>query len=285
MNGIIDVGGGMRGVYTAGVYDYLLDHQIRFDYCIGVSAGSANMMSYLAGQRGRNKRFYVDYAGRRDYMSWSNFLRKGSYLDLDYIYSALSNSDGEDPVDYEAFLASPAQYVVVATNGLTGAPHYFTKSDTRKDGYEIVKASCALPIACKPYEIDGIPYFDGGVADPVPYRKALSDGCDRIVVLLTRPRDFVRGPQKPMRVAQRALRRYPKALESLKQRHIRYNEAVSELKRLEAEGKALLLAPADIDGMSTLTRNEMAMERLYGYGYQDAAKIAGFLESSNERES
>lgn len=277
MNGIIDVGGGMRGIYTAGIYDYLLDHNITFDYCIGVSAGSANLMSYLAGQRGRNRRFYLNYAGRRAYMSFSNMLCKGSYLDLDYIYSTLSNSDGEDPVDFEAFQASPAQYVVVATDANTGKPHYFTRNDLRKDGYEIVKASCALPIACRPYMVNGVPYFDGGVADPVPYQKALADGCDKLVVLLTRPRDFVRGPQKPMRMAEHALRHYPAAMESLRRRHIVYNEAVAEVKRLEGEGKALLLAPSDIDGMSTLTRNEMAMERLYGYGYQDGARIADFL--------
>ena len=135
MLGIIDVGGGMRGIYTAGIYDYLLDHQITFDYCLGVSAGSANLMSYLALQRGRNKRFYVDYADRREYMSLSNLLKKGSYLDMDYIYSTLSDSRGEDPVDYDAFSASPSQYVVVATDARTGLPHYFTRTDVKRDDY------------------------------------------------------------------------------------------------------------------------------------------------------
>ena len=187
MLGIIDVGGGMRGIYTAGIYDYLLDHQITFDYCLGVSAGSANLMSYLALQRGRNKRFYVDYADRREYMSLSNLLKKGSYLDMDYIYSTLSDSRGEDPVDYDAFSASPSQYVVVATDARTGLPHYFTRTDVKRDDYAIVKASCCLPIACKPYWVDGVPYFDGGVADPVPYRRALADGCSKLVVPSCRP--------------------------------------------------------------------------------------------------
>ena len=134
-----------------------------------------------------------------------------------------------------------------------------------------------MPIACRPYPVEGKPYFDGGVADPVPYRKALEDGCTRLVVVLTRPRDFRRPPQKHMGLARAMLRRYPAALEQLAKRHIRYNQAVDEIEALEAEGNVLLLAPRDIDGMSTLSKNEMAMERLYGYGYQDGAKAAAFL--------
>ena len=283
MTGIIDVGGGMRGVFTAGVYDYLLDHGVFFEYALGVSAGSANLMSYLAGQRGRSKRFYVNYSGRREYMSLGNLLRKGSYLDLDYIYSTLTNDGGEDPVDYDVFAARPGQYVVAATNAETGTCRFFTKADLPRNCYDVIKASCALPIACKPYRVDGVPYFDGGVADPVPYQKALDDGCSRMVVLLTRPRDFVRPPQKHMAAARRSLRAYPKALEALERRHIRYNEEVAAVKALEREGKALLLAPADIEGMSTLRVNELAMERLYGYGYQDGAKIAAFLTKGEGR--
>lgn len=277
MNGIIDVGGGLRGIYSAGIYDYLLDHGVRFDYCLGVSAGSANLVTYLAGQKGRCRRFYTRYALRREYMSLHNFVTKGSYLDLDYIYSTLSNTGGEDPIDYDAFAASPARMVVAATDARTGQPRYFTREDITRDHYEVIKASCALPIACRPYPVEGKPYFDGGVADPVPYRKALADGCTRLVVVLTRPRDFRRPPQKHMALARAMLRRYPAALEQLAKRHIRYNQAVDEIEALEAGGNVLLLAPRDIDGMSTLSRNEMAMERLYGYGYQDGARAAAFL--------
>ena len=277
MDGIIDVGGGMRGIYTAGIYDYLQDHEIHFPYCLGVSAGAANLVSYLAGQRGRNRRFYTQYAGRRAYMSLSNLLRKGSYVDVDYIYSTLSNANGEDPVDYAAFAASDAAYVAVATDARTGLPRYFTKADVQPNDFSVVKASCCLPLACKPYPVRGAPYFDGGVADPVPYRKALEDGCTRLVVLLTRPRDFQRPPLKHPKVIRAAMGAYPKAFAALERRHLVYNQQVAEVKQLEAQGKALLLAPADIDGISTLHRDTFAMERLYGYGYQDGAKIAAFL--------
>ena len=115
MTGIIDVGGGMRGAYTAGLYDYLLDHHITPEYCLGVSAGAANLASFLSGQRGRNHRFYMRYAARKEYMSFSNLMKTGSYVDLDYVYDVLSGSEGEDPWDYDAFAANPAPFVVVAT--------------------------------------------------------------------------------------------------------------------------------------------------------------------------
>ena len=277
MVGIVDVGGGMRGIYTAGVYDYLHDHGVKLDYCLGVSAGAANLVSYLSGQRGRNRRYYTDYANRPEYMSLGNFLKKGSYFDVDYIYSTLSDSHGEDPIDYAAFAENPTPYVVVATDAESGLPRYFTRADIHPDDFDVVKASCSLPIACKPYPVGGTPYFDGGVSDPVPYKKAFADGCDRVVVLLTRPKAFRRPPLSHPHAARMALRKYPNALEALLRRHLVYNQALDELAELERQGRALVLAPADIDGISTLRRNAMAMERLYGYGYQDGARLEAFL--------
>ena len=106
--GIIDVGGGLRGIYGAGVLDRCMEEGVRFDCCIGVSAGSANMSSYVAGQHGRNKPFYQDYSFRKEYMSVGNLVRKHSYLDLEYVYGALSNRGGENPLDYPAVVRSPA---------------------------------------------------------------------------------------------------------------------------------------------------------------------------------
>ena len=125
--------------------------------------------------------------------------------------------------------------------------------------------------------MNGRPYFDGGIADPVPYRRALEDGCSRVLVLLTRPRSFVRPPLKHTKIMAAAMTSYPKAWAALQRRHEVYNRQVAEVKELEAQGQALLLGPADIEGMSTLRHNDFAMERLYGYGYQDGRKAAAFL--------
>lgn len=118
--GIIDVGGGLRGIYGAGVLDRCMEEGVRFDCCIGVSAGSANMSSYVAGQHGRNKPFYQDYSFRKEYMSVGNLVRKHSYLDLEYVYGALSNRGGENPLDYPAVVRSPAELVIVAPDSTEG---------------------------------------------------------------------------------------------------------------------------------------------------------------------
>lgn len=174
--GIIDVGGGLRGIYGAGVFDFCLDKNIVFDVGIGVSAGSANVISYIAGQKKRNFMFYMEYSLRKEYMSFSNLLFKKSYLDLDYIYGTLSNSDGENPLDYESILKSKTEFVAVAVNAETGETVYFNKKDLLKDDYSVLKASCAIPLACHPYEVFSVPYFDGALGDNIPFEKAFEMG-------------------------------------------------------------------------------------------------------------
>lgn len=281
MLGIIDVGGGMRGSFTAGIYDYLNDQNVQpFDYLIGVSAGSGNMISYLAGQRGRNLRFYLDYAFRREYMSMHNMLRTGSYINLDYPYTFLSGPGGEDPVDLEAFNASSARYEAVVTDAATGDPVYYDKELLKDGNFDVIKASCAVPGACQPYPVLGKPGFDGGVADPVPYQRALSQGCDRIVLLLTRPAGYLRPPLDHQEVMEKALRRWPNAYGALLRRSARYNRDVAAVKELEGQGKALVIAPSDIGGMATLTKDKEAVERLYHMGYDQGPKLMEFIARS-----
>lgn len=280
MLGLIDVGGGMRGSFTAGIYDYLNDQNIQpFGYLIGVSAGSGNMVSYLARQRGRNLRFYLDYAFRREYMSMHNMLRTGSYINLDYPYTFLSGPGGEDPVDLAAFNADPARYEVVVTDAETGNPVYYDKKLLREGNFDPIKASCAVPGACQPYPVDGVPGFDGGVADPVPYKRALEQGCDRLVLLLTRPVDYLRPPLDHREVMEKALRRWPNAYGALLRRAERYNRDVEAVRELEREGKALVIAPSDIGDMKTLTKDKEAVERLYHMGYDQGPRLIEFVNS------
>lgn len=277
MLGIIDVGGGMRGAFTAGIYDYLMDQKVQpFDYLLGVSAGSANMITYLAGQRGRNLRSYVDYAFRKEYMSFHNALKSGSYIDLDYVYTTVSGPQGEDPVDLAAFNASPARYEAVVTDALTGEPVYYDKSELSGGDFSVIKASCCVPGACKPYPVHGRLGYDGGVSDPVPYRHALEMGCDRLVVLLTRPADYRRPALAHEDVMKAMLRRHPATYAALLRRAARYNRDVAEVKKLAQQGKALLVAPSDITGMATLTRDKEAIERLYHMGYDQGPQVLEF---------
>lgn len=277
MKGIIDVGGGNRGIYGAGVLDYCLDNGIKFDYFIGVSAGSANGASFLAGQRGRNYHFYQEFSFRREYMSLRNFVRRGSYINLDYIYGTLSNDGGAYPIDYETFINNPARMTVVATDAESGKPVYFDKSDVQKDHYEIFKASSCVPAVNRPYIFRDKAYFDGGISDPIPLRKALDEGCDRLVLILTRPKRFFRRARIDKRIARLLRQRYPKTAESMIKRSALYNAQLRTALRLEAEGKLLIVAPDDISGLKTLTKNHERLESLYQKGYTDAKAIKAYL--------
>ena len=275
--GVVDVGGGLRGIYAAGVFDYCMDKDIWFDLVIGVSAGSANGASYLARQRGRNFTFYTEYAMRKEYMGAKNSLTKRSYIDLDYVYGTLSNSDGEYPLDYQAMVDNPTEFLVVADNALTGSVKYFDKSDIAQDRYDIFKASSAIPFICRPYEVNGMPYYDGALGDPVPVEKAFQCGCDKVVVILTRPADVVRGPGKDGILADMIQHWYPFAAKKLRTRVERYNEGVALAKRYAEEGRALIISPDDISGVETLTRDRTALIQFYQKGYQDAQAISDFL--------
>lgn len=275
--GVVDVGGGLRGIYAAGVFDYCMEKGIDFDLCIGVSAGSANVASYLSGQRERNKQFYCEYAFRKQYMSVGNFLRTGSYIDMDYVYGTLCNTGGENPYDYAAFEKTDNELYVVATNAITGEAKYFDRSDISLDNYQILMASSSIPGVNKPYVIGDVPYFDGALSDPVPIKKAFDEGCDRVVLILTKPAEIPRTAGKDPRLARMIRRKYPKSAELLSGRAERYNSSVELAKQYEKEGKVCIVSPENTEGVTTLSRNIESLERLYQRGMRDAEKIQRWL--------
>ena len=274
---VIDVGGGMRGIYAAGVLDTCLENGINFDLGIGVSAGSANIASFLARQRGRNFVFYTNYALRKEYMGIFNFFFKRNYVNLDYAYGTLSNSDGEFPIDYPAMKSNHMDFLVVATNALTGEAKYFGKEDISQDNYDTLKASSTLPLVNQPYIIGGVPYFDGALSDPVPVKKAFEEGCERVVLLLTKPRDFRRVSLSDIKIAERIAKKYPAAAEGLKLRAERYNSSLELAEKYEKEGRLIIVAPDDTCGVDTLTRDKENLVRLYDKGLADGRSIVSFM--------
>ena len=275
--GIIDVGGGLRGIYGAGVLDRCLDEHIHFDCCIGVSAGGANMTSYVAGQRGRNKPFYDDYSFRKEYMSVKNLVQKHSYLDLGYVYATLSNDGGENPLDYPAMMADPAELCIVAENARTGQPRYFMKDELHRNDYRPLMASCCIPVIDQPTDIDGELYFDGGLADPVPLKKAFAMGCDHVAIILTKPIVPERNDARDQKLARLLRRKYPASAEGLAKRAERYNQAVRQALKLEQQGTVCLIAPDSTEGMSTLTKDKASLERMYQKGTRDAEKLVQWV--------
>ena len=277
--GMIDVGGGMRGAFGCGVMDRCLDDGIMVDYGIGVSAGSANLVTYFAHQKGRCRMFYTDFAFRKEYMSFSNILHGRSYLDLDYIYGTLSNSNGEYPLDFARAKAENKEFYIVACNAVTGAPKYFTLADgMAADHYDALKASSCVPIASKPFVIDGVPYVDGSLADPIPLDKALADGCDKVILILTKPKEHIT-QSTAYRLSEKWLRRkgYPKAADGMHEKSERYNTALDKAMQLEKEGKVLIVAPRSIEGMQTLKKDHAAIDNLYRHGYEEGETVKQFL--------
>lgn len=278
MTGIVDVGGGMRGVYSSGLYDRLLDENVSIPYCLGVSAGSANLITYIAGQRGRTLEFYREYPRRKEYMSFGNFLKSGSYLGLDYIYSTLSNEGGENPLDFPSAMKSDIIFLATATRASDGKGVFFTKDDMRQNDYSILKASCCLPGVCKPVSLGDNLYFDGGIAEPIPIEKAFADGCDKVILVLTKPRKEYCEPMFATKVLASRIRKYPPVFSLMKTLHTRCSEIITKAEALEKEGKLLIIEPKDCFGMNTLTTDPEPIMKMYEQGYEDAGRVLEFIK-------
>ena len=277
MVGIIDVGGGMRAVYTSGIYDRLIDEGITPEYCIGVSAGSANLITYIAGQRGRTRRFYLEYSQRNEYMGFGLMLKKHIFFNLDYVYTTLSNSNGEDPLDIQSAKNSKCRFFAVATNALNGKTEYFGLDRFEEDDYYVLKASCAIPLACSPVKIKSDFYFDGGISEPIPYKKAFDDGCEKLVVILTKPASSYKKEFPVSFIPNTFTKKYPAATKALSTMHEKYNRSLQELNLLEKQGKVLIISPDDCCKVSTISRKTDRLDSLYNKGYCDAERIIKFL--------
>ncbi len=275
--GVIDVGGGFRGIYATGVLDYCQDNAIEFDLALAISAGSANLASFLARQRGRNYTFYTEYAFRKQYASLRNFICGKGFFDVDYVYGTLSNSDGENPLDYPALRDNPAEYIVIATDAVTGEATYFDKNSLSQDNYAPLKASSSIPFINKPYFIDGKPYYDGALGNPVPVEKAFELGCDLVVLILTKPADKPREQGFDAKLAKRIRKKYPKAAEQLTLRAQHYNEGVAAAREYAKQGKLAIISPDDTCGVDTLHKDRESLKKLYEKGYADGQKIKEFL--------
>lgn len=189
---------------------------------------------------------------------------------MDYVYSVLSDSDGENPLDYPAFFCNSMEFFVVATEAQTGNTVYFSKQDILQDDYSVLKALCAIPFVCYPYPVKDTLYFDGALGDPVPIPKAFELGCDRVVVFLTRPEDEIRISDSDEKLARLIQHRYPIAAEKLRRRAENYNTGVVFVQKYVKSGKALIVAPDDTYGVSTLTRDVNKLDWLCRKGYKTA---------------
>lgn len=267
--GLVLEGGGQRGIYTIGVLDCFEDQGITFDYCVGVSAGAANAVSYLSGQRGRNIRINTGYARDRRYLSLHNLIKSKSLFGMDFIFDELPNH--LDPFDYEAFFRCPTQMEAGVTNLETAQEEFFDKESMREHYSDVLKASASMPLFSPSVEIDGKAYYDGGTADPIPFDRALEQGCDRLVVVLTRDRDYVKGPTRGWLIYSKVFKAYQPMVQLLDTRHHIYNEERRRLFELEKAGKAIVIAPSRPLGITTFESKKEKLLKSWELGYIDAS--------------
>ena len=267
--GIVLEGGALRAIFSSGVCDGLLEGGVMPDYLIGVSAGIAYGVSYLSRQPRRNLEVVTTYAQDRRYMGMNNLADKEnrSYFGLKFAYDTIPNQ--LIPFDYDAFAAYPGQVEAVVTNLNTGKADYLEVP--RRDRHSLLlQATCAMPLMFPIYHINGQPYLDGGVGDSIPWRHALEQGCDRLLVVLTRPRSYVRKTDKLMPLIRKTYRDYPNFVSAMEHRAEAYNEDRDALLEKERKGELLVIAPDSTLGVSRIERNPDKLRLLWAKGYQAA---------------
>ncbi|MCL6572833.1 MAG: patatin family protein, partial [Bacillus sp. (in: Bacteria)] len=219
--GLVLEGGGMRGVYTAGILEYFLEKQLFFPYVIGVSAGACNAASYLSKQQGRNKTVTIEYASDPRYISWRNYLKNRQVFGMDFIFDDLPNKFV--PYDYDVFYANPSEFVVGTTDCLSGEPVYFKKKEYGDELLTVLRASSSLPFIAPVVRFKDKILFDGGISDPIPIKKAQQDGFAKNIVILTRNQGYLKTPSKFHFLVERKYPEYKGLQQSLRNRYSQYN--------------------------------------------------------------
>ena len=264
--GIVLEGGAIRTIFSTGVCDALLTRGLMTDYVIGVSAGIAYGVSYVSKQSRRNLDIMVRYINDKRYMGWENLLRRGNhaYFGLDFVFETIPKQ--LVPFDYDTFAAYPGEVEAVVTNMDTGRPEYFPV-ERGDDRLKLLQATWALPFLFPVYTIQGRPYMDGGASDAIPFERAFAKGCDRLIIVLTRERGYVRRPEKLQHLIDLAYHKYPGFCEAMRHRADTYNKVRGRLFQLEREGKVLLFAPKSTVGFHRTERDIDKIKALWQDGY------------------
>ena len=263
-SGLILEGGGMRGVFTSGVLDCLMDKGIRFPYTIGVSAGACNGLSYISNQRGRAKFSNIDLLDKYHYIGIKHLIRKGNIMDFDLLFHTFP--DEIIPYDYEKLACCEERYEMVTTSCMTGKACYYEEKKNPSRVIDIVKASSSLPFVCPIAYVDGEPMLDGGIADSIPLMRARELGYDNNVVVLTRNRGY-RKPVKKMKYVSLFYKDYPAMQEAIRNRNEIYNEQISMIEEMEDRGEIIVIRPERPVEVDRMERNTKKLLSLYQEGY------------------
>lgn len=273
--GLVLEGGGMRGLFSAGVMDVMMEHGIRFDGIVGVSAGASFGCNYKSHQIGRVLRYNVRFKDDPRYMGLRSLFRTGDLVAAEFSYHTLPKE--LDVFDFEAYNNDPTEFHVVCTDVLTGNPVYHRLDVMNDVGLEWIRASASMPLVSKPVSLDGRLLLDGGISDSIPLRYFQEQGFERNIVILTQPKGFFK-KTKLMPLFHLFMRKYPAIVQAMARRHLMYNEELAYLEEQEQLGNILLINPQDIVPIGRTEQDETKMRRVYAMGRAKAEEMLGEIK-------
>lgn len=268
--GLVLEGGAMRGLFTAGIIDVLMENNIKFNGAIGVSAGAAFGCNYKSGQIGRVIRYSKLFANNWKYASLWSLLTTGDYFGAEYAYHFIPNK--LDIVDFETFRNNPMEFWAVATNVGSGKAVYRQLNTLDYEELEFVRASASMPLVSNIVKLNGQRLLDGGVADSIPLAFFQKQGYQRNVVVLTQPKGYRKQPNKLMPLMHLQLHRHPKMLKALAERHIMYNKEVDLVLQEERKGNVFVLQPQIKLTIGHTSHNPKKMQETYEHGRKVATE-------------
>ena len=262
--GLVLEGGGMRGVFTSGVLDAFMKHNVYFKYIVAVSAGACNGMSYVSRQPRRARISNIDYLARYKYIGIRHLVSQGCIFDSKLLYDKFPNK--LLPFDFDEYFKHSQNFEMVTTNCLTGTPMYLKELEDHQRSLDIVKASSSLPYVSKIVDVDGIPMLDGGIVDSIPVQRAIDMGYKNNVVILTRNKGW-RDNGKDRKVPHYVYKNYPRLRVALSRRHFAYNQQIELVNRLEESGQIKCIRPLRPIEVGRIEKDIDKLERLYEEGF------------------
>jgi len=277
--GLVLEGGAMRGMFTAGVLDVLMENDIEVDGVIGVSAGATFGCNYKSRQIGRTIRYNMKYCNDPRYCSFRSLIKTGDLFGAEFCYHVLPEQ--LDLFDNETYESNPTEFHMVTTDVNTGKPVYYKCDKFDHTGLEWVRASASMPLVSRIVEIDGRQMLDGGISDSIPLSYFQSIGYEKNIVVLTQPRNYVKKENKLLPVMKMALKKYPKLLETMKNRHTNYNNTLEYIRKEEAKGSILVLCPDEKLPIGRIEHDPQKLKSVYDIGRATAtahlAELQAFL--------
>ena len=262
--GLVLEGGGMRGLFTAGILDVLMENNVTFDGVVGVSAGATFGCNFISHQIGRVLRYNMNFRKDPKYMGIRSLIKTGDLVGAEYAYHVLPTK--LDVFDFETFEKNPTEFHVVTTNVKTGEPIYHRLDKIDYTGMEWLRASASMPILSKPVVIGDYEMLDGGIADSIPLRYFESEGFTKNIVILTQPKGFTKKLTKLMPVFKATMRKYPAIIEGMSRRHIMYNRELAYITQQQIAGHCLVICPSDTLPIGRTSLNAKKMQHVYDMG-------------------